>query len=108
MTQSRSSDQLNRFKEAARQIETDDDEAKFNATLKRVAKAKVQEQGEVAVWIVSLGNSQFLGKDGKATVFLDDAQEFHSGEKAEAAITPEVRAFGGTGYDAPMAMPKPR
>jgi hypothetical protein len=36
--------QLERFAEAARQLETDDDEAKFNATLKKVAKAKVVEE----------------------------------------------------------------
>lgn len=33
--------QLDRFKEAALQLETDDDEARFNATLKKVARAKV-------------------------------------------------------------------
>ncbi len=32
--------QLDGFKEAALQLETDDDEAKFNATAKKVAKAK--------------------------------------------------------------------
>ena len=34
------SEQLDRFKEAARQLECDDDEAKFNAKLKKIAKAK--------------------------------------------------------------------
>lgn len=32
--------QLERFADAARQLECDNDEAKFNATLKKVAKAK--------------------------------------------------------------------
>ena len=32
--------QLDRFKEAACKLEADDDEAKFNAALKKVAKAK--------------------------------------------------------------------
>ena len=38
MTQKK--DQINRFKEAARQLECDDDEAAFDAKLKKVAKAK--------------------------------------------------------------------
>ena len=33
--------QLERFREAARQLECDDDEAKLTATLKKIAKAKV-------------------------------------------------------------------
>ncbi len=33
--------QLDRFKEAARQLEADDDEARFNDRLKKIAKAKV-------------------------------------------------------------------
>ena len=32
--------QLDRFKEAARQLETDDDEKRFAEKLKRIAKAK--------------------------------------------------------------------
>jgi hypothetical protein len=32
--------QLDKFKEAARQIETDDDEARFNEKLKRMAKPR--------------------------------------------------------------------
>ncbi len=31
--------QLDRFKEAARQLETDDDEDRFDAALKKIAKA---------------------------------------------------------------------
>lgn len=31
--------QLQRFKEAARELECDDDEARFDATVKKVAKA---------------------------------------------------------------------
>ena len=34
------SKQIDRFREAARQLECDDDEAKFAAALKKVAKAK--------------------------------------------------------------------
>ena len=34
--------QIDRFKEAARQLETDDDEAAFNAKLKKIAKAKAK------------------------------------------------------------------
>ena len=33
-------DQLDRFKEAARQLETDDDEAKFNEKLGKLVKKK--------------------------------------------------------------------
>lgn len=36
----KANDELDRFKEAARQIETDDDEARFNERLKKIAKAK--------------------------------------------------------------------
>lgn len=32
--------QLERFKEAARELETDDDEAKFNERLRKLAKQK--------------------------------------------------------------------
>jgi hypothetical protein len=35
-----SQDQISRFKEAARQLECDDDEVLFDAKLKKVAKAK--------------------------------------------------------------------
>ena len=31
--------QLNKFKEAARELECDDDEARFDATVKKVAKS---------------------------------------------------------------------
>ena len=37
MTQEKS--QLERFKDAARELECDDDEARFDATVKKVAKA---------------------------------------------------------------------
>ena len=40
------SDQLDRFREAARQLECDDDEAKFAAALKKVAKAKPPAEPE--------------------------------------------------------------
>jgi hypothetical protein len=41
MTQKKaSSDQLDRFREAARALECDDDEARFDAKLKKVAKAR--------------------------------------------------------------------
>ena len=43
-TSATSSDQLDRFREAARQLECDDDEAAFNAKLKKVAKAKTPEK----------------------------------------------------------------
>ena len=36
-------DQLDRFKEAAREIGTDDDEAKFNAKLGRLVKQKPKD-----------------------------------------------------------------
>lgn len=35
--------QLDKFKEAARELETNDDEAAFNRALKKVAKAKPAE-----------------------------------------------------------------
>ena len=39
--------QLDRFKEAARQLETDDDEERFNEKLKKLAKQKPDDkQGE--------------------------------------------------------------
>jgi hypothetical protein len=37
-------DHLNRFKEAARQLETDDDEAKFNEKLGKLVKQKLDEK----------------------------------------------------------------
>ena len=40
--------QLDRFKDAARKLETDDDEARFNENLKRVATAKPDEKSEPA------------------------------------------------------------
>ena len=40
--------QLEKFKEAARQLETDDDEARFDEKLKRIAKAKPDEKAEPA------------------------------------------------------------
>lgn len=36
--------QLDRFKEAARQLETDDDEARFNEKLKKLAKQKPDDK----------------------------------------------------------------
>ncbi len=36
----KSSDQADRFREAARQLECDDDEAAFNVKLKKAAKVK--------------------------------------------------------------------
>lgn len=36
--------QLDRFKEAARALECDDDEARFDAKLKKVAKAKPKDE----------------------------------------------------------------
>jgi hypothetical protein len=36
--------QLDRFKEAARQLETDDDEKRFDEKLKRLAKQKPDEK----------------------------------------------------------------
>ena len=36
--------QLDKFKEAARQLETDDDEARFEERLKRLAKRKPADQ----------------------------------------------------------------
>ena len=38
------SNQIDRFKEAARQLECDDDEAKFDAKLKKIAKAKPKDE----------------------------------------------------------------
>ncbi|MEY1557323.1 hypothetical protein AB3Y40_16950 [Yoonia sp. R2331] len=38
--------QLDRFKEAARQLETDDDEAKFNEKLGKLVKPKPEPQGD--------------------------------------------------------------
>lgn len=38
--------QLDRFKEAARQLETDDDEARFDAKLKKVAEASRPKDNE--------------------------------------------------------------
>jgi len=37
--------QLERFKEAARQLETDDDEERFNEKLRKLAKQKQGEKG---------------------------------------------------------------
>jgi hypothetical protein len=37
-------DQLDRFKEAARQLETDDDEAKFNEKLGKLIKQKPDDK----------------------------------------------------------------
>ncbi len=39
-TKSNSKSQLDRFKEAARELEADDDEAKFNAKLGKLVKQK--------------------------------------------------------------------
>lgn len=75
--------------------------------MKKIAKAKPPVQGKANVWIIGLGNNRVLGRDGKPTYFLDDARDFPTREKAEAAITPEVRALGGTGYDSVMATKRP-
>lgn len=41
--------QIDRFKEAARQLETDDDEERFDEKLKRLAKAKPEpKDGEAS------------------------------------------------------------
>ncbi|MBW4707347.1 hypothetical protein KX928_06065 [Roseobacter sp. YSTF-M11] len=37
-------EQLDRFKEAARQLETDDDEAKFNENLRKLVKQKPDDK----------------------------------------------------------------
>ncbi|KMK68072.1 hypothetical protein [Puniceibacterium sp. IMCC21224] len=39
-TKSKDKSQLERFKEAARELETDDDEERFNERLKKLAKQK--------------------------------------------------------------------
>lgn len=38
--------QIDRFKEAARELETDDDEVRFNEKLKKLAKRKPEEKPE--------------------------------------------------------------
>lgn len=38
--------QLDKFKEAARQLETDDDEERFDEKLKRLAKQKPDEKAD--------------------------------------------------------------
>jgi len=38
--------QLNKFKEAARELETDDDEQRFREQLKKLARHKPVEKGE--------------------------------------------------------------
>ena len=38
--------QIERFKEAARQLEADDDEKRFDEKLKRLAKQKPQEESD--------------------------------------------------------------
>ena len=40
MNDNKQKSQLDRFKEAARQLETDDDEAKFNEKLRKLVKPK--------------------------------------------------------------------
>lgn len=42
MTEKKS--QIDRFKEAARELETDDDEAKFNELLRKLAKQKPSDK----------------------------------------------------------------
>lgn len=39
-------EQIERFKEAARELGTDDDEERFNEKLKRLAKRKPEEKSE--------------------------------------------------------------
>lgn len=46
MSISSSQSQSERFKEAARELECDDDEARFDAKLKKVAKAKPKDDKE--------------------------------------------------------------
>ncbi len=38
--------QIDKFREVARQLETDDDEARFNEKLKQVAKAKPKKDAK--------------------------------------------------------------
>ena len=38
--------QFDKFKQAARALETDDDEERFDKKLKRVAKAKLENEGD--------------------------------------------------------------
>lgn len=61
----------------------------------------------MTMWIVSFGNSLVLRKDGRPTIFLEDAKTFPNREEAEAAITPEVRSVGGTGCESVIATRKP-
>jgi hypothetical protein len=42
----REKSQLDRFKEAARELETDDEEERFNKKLKKLAKQKGQSDGD--------------------------------------------------------------
>lgn len=44
MPTSKEKSQLDRFKEAARQLETDDDEAKFNEKLGKLVKQKPEKK----------------------------------------------------------------
>lgn len=46
MTTDAQKSQLDRFKAAARELETDDDEERFNAKLKKLAKQKPDEKDE--------------------------------------------------------------
>lgn len=46
MTESKKS-QLDKFKEAARELETDDDEERFNERLKKLAKPRADGKGIV-------------------------------------------------------------
>ena len=69
MTKNKS--QIDKFKEAARQLETVDDEERFEKKL-----VKKNGKAGMATWIVNLGNSRVLGKDGRPTFFIDEAMEF--------------------------------
>jgi hypothetical protein len=46
-TSKKSSDQIAKFKEAARALETDEDEDKFNSTLKTIAQASGEARAVV-------------------------------------------------------------
>ncbi len=59
------------------------------------------------MWIISLGNFRVLGTDMQPTFFLDEALEFQSIEDAEAAITEDVRALGGTEQDSVLVVRRP-
>lgn len=98
--------QLDKFKEAARQLETDDDDERFEDRLKKLVKQKGGTK--MTSWIVDLGNHRVLGKDGKPTFYIDDAMEFRDRMSAEeACLKPEIKKMGGDEYDSPIPVKKP-